>query len=326
MKPGKVLAVPSIPQRGIESPIEIEVNPFRLQLTKNSQTFLDCQALKLMSRESLERLFAARNLQTRESWSNFAQHRQRIRTLIEVECPGEAKSICILGAGNTHDLDLPWLVARFEQIVLIDLDAAATRAGIALQLGGTSPQFLRTLCLDVTGVFARLDAIDPTSASELATLRQEIEHSTIFGQIGETFDFVLSTCLLSQLVDAVERVLREGHPEFVPMLQAIRTQHLKLVTELGRSKGVVAIVSDFVSSLTCPELPQVQEAHLPAYATELLRRRNFFTGLNPVVLREALAEQLSLVGRSVEVQLLTPWRWDLGPRQYLVTAAVARLP
>jgi hypothetical protein len=278
-----------------------------------------------MPRESLQRLLEARNRQTSQNWSSFAEHRARVRAVIELHCPAAARSLCVLGAGNTHDLDLPWLAARFDEILLVDLDAGATEAGVALQLGGPLPS-IKTVRLDVTGVYALLDAIPAPSPDDLAALRQSIEQSTVFQQIGATFDCVLSTCLLSQLVDAVKTALGEHHPEFLSTVQVVRAQHLRLATELAASKGFVAIISDFVSSLTCPELSQVQEAALPAYATDQIQRRNFFTGLNPMILRQALEEQLALSGRGSPVQLLPPWRWDLGPRQYLVTAVLARLP
>jgi len=55
----------------------------------------------------------------------FAAHRQRIEVLLRKNPRGAR--LCVLGAGNCNDLDLPELAGHFGEIHLVDLDATATR-------------------------------------------------------------------------------------------------------------------------------------------------------------------------------------------------------
>ena len=52
-----------------------------------------------------------------------------------------------------------------------------------------------------------------------------------------------------------------------------------------------------------------------------MREGNFFTGLNPHAIKKSISE--GMVGID-QVAMQSPWRWDLGPRQYLVTAIEMR--
>jgi hypothetical protein len=87
---------------------------------------------------------------------------------------------------------------------------------------------------------------------------------------------------------------------------------LSFAAQLANPKGFVAIVTDFVSTLTCPGLLETTEANLPSYAAEQIRRRNFFNGLNPFIVRQALAEVLASMGKGSQVQMLSPWAMGFG--------------
>jgi len=78
-------------------------------------------------------------------WEAFAQHRARVTALLleqhdQVVHPTDLRhpyvpqgTLCILGAGNSNDLDLHRLLRRFDQIALVDVDSAALMRGVARQ-------------------------------------------------------------------------------------------------------------------------------------------------------------------------------------------------
>src|SRR5262245_39070367 len=100
----------------------------------------------MMSRDSLQKIAEDRNSQTRLNCCSFAGHRDMVRGLLQAHSPPEASSLCVLGPGNTNDLDLPWLSTRFRRIVLVDLDEEAVKAGVARQMGSPTPS-IQTIAL-----------------------------------------------------------------------------------------------------------------------------------------------------------------------------------
>ncbi len=52
--------------------------------------------------------------------------------------------------------------------------------------------------------------------------------------------------------------------------------------------------------------------------------RNFFTGMNPLVIRGLLEADPRLAPMLESVEMTKPWLWDFGPRVYLVCAFIFR--
>ncbi len=92
------------------------------------------------------------NLSTRSHWEHFAAHRAHIEELLLPDCSHPAGRLCVLGAGNCNDLDLPRLSERFDEIHLVDLDANALDQ--AIQRQGVEGSFkLRVHApVDLTGI------------------------------------------------------------------------------------------------------------------------------------------------------------------------------
>ena len=89
------------------------------------------------------------NASTAGSRAWFASHRQRIEALLRRSPKGGR--LCVLGAGNCNDLDLPELADHFGEIHLVDLDETAAR-GATHGLGLTN--VVVHAPLDITGVAA----------------------------------------------------------------------------------------------------------------------------------------------------------------------------
>jgi len=227
-----------------------------------------------------------------------------------------------------NDLDLAWLTSRFDRITLVDLDAEAMRDGLERQLGAAEVDGVNLIALDVTGTYDLLSRLlgkegGPTT-EDVRSIQERLSGCPAVDALGQ-FDCVVSTCLLSQLIDGVKHAVGEDHPQFLPLVQAVRRQHLATILGMTGRGGLSVLIFDFVSNMTCPDLDQISDTDLVAFAGVQIVRRNFFTGLNPAVVLDALRSFQPREGFLYPPLLVSPWRWNLGPRQYLVAAVLARL-
>ncbi len=263
-----------------------------------------------------------RNRRTRDCWARYAAHRARVTELL-VGPPAEVQSgdrqLGLLGFGNGNDVDLQRLAEHFSRILLVDLDSAAVEAGWArqqpfsaevLQIGGD---------VDCSGILEWIGAwcggtlpADQEVAACLAAAA-----AAPLPALLRNLDGIGSLCLLSQILEAAHQALGPQHPSLLPLIRVLRQRHLEQLVAALRPGGRGLILIDFVSSETCPELATVAEAELADLAKELLRQRNFFTGLNPLVLWQQL-QQPPFAAQVRAVQLSAPWRWHFPARTYAV--------
>lgn len=266
-----------------------------------------------------------RNLVADDAWALYSAHRARVTRLLLDARTASAERLCLLGAGNLNDFDLAALLAAFRELVLVDLDADALQRGITRQglAGETRIRILPPV--DVSGVFTELIGMENAQAREAAIERclRTLAQTPDFGWRGSC-DVVASVGLLSQLIDGVTRTIAESHPRFWEVVSALRTQHLRLMLELAAPGGAAVLVTEVVSSDSCPALLSVSEIELP----ELLRReiaaRNFFTGTNPAALQQLLRTEVSLSGQLASVRFSEPWLWTFLARTYAVFAVTMR--
>jgi hypothetical protein len=242
----------------------------------------------------------ARNAETRNSWDLFAEHRRIVTAhLVRVGDETGSKKLCLLGAGNLNDIDLTQLATKFSAIDLLDWDEAAMRDGLARQ--GVAGDRRFSLC----------GGVDLASAGNGPLKLPRAD-----------YDAVASLCVLSQLINQLADTIGDDPPRLLDAIQELRRRHLLLILDHLRPAGLAFLVTDFVSSDTCPELLTLDVRDLPAAAERWVRDRNFFTGLNPAVLRESLLTDATLAPRCAEVQLVRPWRWQLSPRRAFAVFAL----
>src|SRR3712207_5062684 len=74
------------------------------------------------------------NRSTADSWQTYASHRAEIAALLEpLDAAASGGRLCVLGAGNCNDLHLPTLLERFDELHLVDIDAAAIANAVKRQ-------------------------------------------------------------------------------------------------------------------------------------------------------------------------------------------------
>ncbi len=273
----------------------------------------------------INELQAARNAEVRDAWDRFVPHRRRVTQLLVKAVQTAESKLCVLGAGNCNDLDLERLTGSFMHVDLVDIDGAALEEGLARQNISADRVTLHG-GVDVTGVAGVLsDWVPdvPVPDEQVLACISDVQEAAL--PLKErTYSVAASVCLLSQLIEFTTLTLGASHDRFLDLLKCLRHEHLRQLTELAKPGGTVVLVTDVVSSITVPELATVSESELPMVVGRAIADRNFFTGVNPLVLKQLLETDEDLAAKLTDIRLSHPWVWDLGPRLYAVCALTAR--
>jgi hypothetical protein len=254
---------------------------------------------------------ARNNEETAGHWELYAGHRQRLTEAIALalEAAGGGR-LCILGAGNANDLDLPRLGRGAREIHLVDLDRPAlqrarARAGRALVLHAPVDAGL-------SAPPGRWRSAPPSSAQhrELPALVAAAVRAALPGP----FDVVVSDCLLTQIYEDCFRSLGRV-PWLGQVLELALAVHLEVMAALAAGgRGLLA--TDALSSETYP----LDEAPVDGCERlhELGRQGRLFTGTDPPALLSALRAAGARLPR-----LLPPWSWRQARACTLLVYAVS---
>lgn len=270
---------------------------------------------------------AAFNAESRDQWDGFADHRREVSARLGAGGePGPAR-LCVLGAGNANDLDLPTLLAAHREVHLADLDAEALLLGTTRQGVADRPSLRRHGGLDLTGMLGAMAGWSPRAAISDADLGALVEWPArrVGLALPGPFDMVASTCLLSQLVGNAFHGIGEAHPRFPEVVRATRLGHLRLLAHLTAPGGRAILITDVISSDALPTLREVAEASLPALLSRLARGRGLIHGVNPAEILETFRRDQILASRVTGLRAPPPWRWKLHSRVYLVWALECRI-
>jgi hypothetical protein len=256
------------------------------------------------------------NRATASSWTGFTDHRARV-TALALGAPGE--TLCVLGAGNCNDLDLPALAARFRQIHLVDLDEEALCRARDRQ----PPEVARALVLhapvDVSGAFDRLAVWKTRAATpaELARLPGE-SVARILAALPERCDVVVSACVLSQLMHSCYVALGGKNPQLQLVAAALAQAHLRALAGLVAPGGTAVVVTDTISSETYA-LEELWADRPPlALLEQIDREGRTFSGTAPSFLRRILREHAA----PSPPRLVEPWLWHFSDTITLLAYAL----
>jgi hypothetical protein len=251
-----------------------------------------------------------------DNWQRYAPHRHRLMQLVEEA--GTGGKLAVFGAGNASDLELAWLVERFDEVHLIDLDEEAlvrARTRHALRFG--ERLFLHG-GVDLSGFLEKLDPWGETFP-EPAVLGAEAVAAAgrLARQLGK-FDVTLSTCVLSQLGLPFRRAWVTSRTGWAHLASAIMGVHL--ATLAGTTSRAGILVCDVQTTQRAPELDQFQNrpgAELAAFVDEKVQSGAL--GLSPDP-RSLLAwlQAPGLRGLVAGARVVDPWLWDLGEVRQLV--------
>ena len=274
-----------------------------------------------MTGNPLTRLQKHRNEASAGAWAVAQSHRQRLLELICRHKTGSQATLCILGAGNCNDLDLNALLNEFVQIQLVDIDLEALQRGCQSQSLTPSNQLKILGNCDLTGFWHQLakasysEAISDNLIDDLISAISEWSGPDNLG----SFDTVVSTCMLSQVVEAIIGTIG-SHDRCLEVIVAARKRHLQMLQDLTKPGGTSILVTDFVSTDTAPDLPTLSGQALADRLSGMIAEHNFFAGLNPMRITGLLLEPDFLNGPAEKVDCQLPWLWNQGSRYYAVTA------
>jgi hypothetical protein len=262
------------------------------------------------------------NSESFDQWSGFSEHRQRVSGLL---ANGSGR-LCVLGAGNGNDLDLTALLEAYREVHLVDLDAGAL-ARCADRQGVTDrPGLVRHGNIDLTGMLEAMKRWSPGGTIAEADLEALVDWPVrrVGLALPGPFDLVASTCLLSQLIANAYHSIGEAHPQFARVVRAIRLGHLRLLAQLVRPVGRVVLITDVASSDWVPGLGELPESALAGLIPKLAVEHGLIHGVNPAEILALFPRDPVLSSRLGGVQWVSPWRWRLHSRTYLVCAIEAR--
>jgi hypothetical protein len=259
---------------------------------------------------------------------SFAGHRARLMAAIEAVAKGG--SLCVLGAGNGSDLDVPALAKVFDEVHLVDLDGAALarcHAGLAAKV---KKRVTVHAGVDLTGFLDRLDPWGESfpDATELGRGALGAIQG-ILGQLGRRFDVVVSTCALSQLAVPYHRAWILPAASWAQLHDAVTAVHLTTLAGATEPGGAGLLVFDVLSSRVVPALRGLEGAPQDALDAFLEERVAAEGSLGADPEPETLLRRLRSPGleRLVDSPRLTkPWLWDIGAESQLVYGLMFRRP
>lgn len=222
------------------------------------------------------------------------------------------RSLCILGAGNTNDVELPRLCAVYGEVHLADIDVRSVRRGVVRQGVSAAPNLRIHPPLDLTGALDRLGGPTPVRVDGV---RIELE--------GQPFGVTASVGVVTQMMQSV--VESRQPTEVTSRLSlTIRDRHLADLLRLTEPAGTAILVTDVVPTSTAPDLLMTAPSDLEARMAELVGAGNFFTGTNPYRIAALLEEDERLAAFVDDVRIVDPWLWAVAEdRQHLTCAIVA---
>jgi hypothetical protein len=242
------------------------------------------------------------------NWDLYQGHRDRLTRLLEAIQRGEG--LCVLGAGNGDDLELPRLVRAFGEVHLVDLDGEALARALARV---PEPQRRRITVhaeLDLGGLLDSMEvwADDFPGEGRWRGLADEAA-ARIAAQVGRRFDVVLSDCIVSQLAVPFFRALVARPPEWAALMRALGRAHLGAMATLLAPGGTGLLLGDFPH-----QGPAAGPGAVSSWDTldpEVLRRLR--EGIQLLRKPDALMDLAGAPDLPVpleSVRLTEPWPWE----------------
>jgi hypothetical protein len=265
------------------------------------------------------RLFEQKgNREGRDLWDRYAVHRRHLTDAVLALGSGR---LCLLGAGNANDYDLPALAERFSEIHLVDIDPAALSRATSRQAAPVRNKLKSHAPVDLSGLFHQLDA------GRLPDHEQLVERGVkdVLGRLPDGFDVVVSGCVMSQISWSFAR-LGEDDLELRTMLeQAMVNVHLRTLLALTRPGGAALLAADLISTDNYPVDELAPDTDLRALVATLSADRLVYAVSNPELIQQVLRRDRQLRALCASNQLGQPWLWTGShDRTYLVYPMVLR--
>jgi hypothetical protein len=253
-------------------------------------------------------------------WAQFTDHRTLLTGLAK---QGGGQRLLVLGAGNCNDLDLAALAGVYREIHLADVDQEALGRARDRQPPEVQQALTLHAPIDLSGALSRLSEFrhERPTAAQIAVLPGNIVDQVTMSLRG-TFDTVMSTCMLSQVMHGARLALGD-HPDLELVATALALGHLRTMVRLVRPGGHGIFASDTCSSDMYPALEERWRQFSPlAVLTRLEETENLLSGTRPSMIFEALTGDPIIAPQLAAPKLIEPWLWRMGKLLLLVYAVV----
>jgi hypothetical protein len=257
------------------------------------------------------------NASARAYADSFAGHRARLTSEIGARAPAGGRGrLCLLGAGNAHDVDLDALGAAFAEIHLVDVDGEAIRMARARAPEAVRGRIVTHGPVDASGVFDRLESWAATPPP-LSALEREVPAAVgrVAAQLPGPFDVVVSCCLLTQLQLVLLQVIGDRHPRFAELRGLVNAVHVRVLLALMAETGLGLLVTDMTSSSTYPLDELGPDDDLRQVMDRLVHAGNLIHAAHPGLLSSEVRRDPALKQVFSVRWPVGPWLWQNGPAQ-----------
>ena len=260
---------------------------------------------------------------------HFAEHRERLTREIVARRPaaGAPARLCLLGAGNAHDVDLAALAAVFDEIHLVDIDRDAVDDARRRAPPETAARLVLHAPVDVSGVFDVMEGWSRAApgAAELRTVAERAV-AGVCASLPGPFDLVVSCCLLTQLQLVLLEVIGDRHPRFGELRALVSRIHVHALARLTAPSGRALLVTDLTSSETYPLDDVAPDADLRALMSDLLSVGNVIHAAHPGQLSAEIRRDPEWSARYTVGAPVGPWIWHNGPTVTFLVYALEIAP
>lgn len=253
------------------------------------------------------------------TWDRYAAHRARFTALLAAR--GNGGRLCLLGAGQCHDVDLELLASRFAEIHLVDIDEAAVHEAIERQPPAVKALLRPHTPVDLSGFerhFKRWKRNAPTARDIAAASASAV---TSAARLAGPFDVVASACVLTQMSFRARDALGERHPMLAPLRISLVKAHVATLIGLTAPGGTALLVTDLTSSTSFPLSDETAQQNLFDVMGDIVAAGAYYHAANPNLIEEVVQSDPVLSSMAGESELLEPWLWTgTLDRTYLVYA------
>ena len=249
----------------------------------------------------------------------FRGHREQLTRLITETGQGR---LCVLGAGNAYDLELEALLARFDEVHLVDIDPAALGRATQRASAQARARLFTHAPLDLSGMFHELErwARMQVTPQELM-VAPATGAKRVAAALPGPFDVVVSSCLLTQLQLSLLNVLGDRHQLFLALRELLTLTHLRTLAALTAPAGRALLVTDLCDDSAFPAGRPRDDADLAPLMQELVEAGHVIYSAHPELFKITLGDDPILLRHFGPAQLQTPWLWQNGPeRRFMVYA------
>jgi hypothetical protein len=253
------------------------------------------------------------------TWDRYAAHRARFTDLLGSAANGSR--VCLLGAGQCHDVDLEALASRFAEIHLVDIDEAAVLGAIERQPPAVKARLSAHAPVDLSGFEGHFQRWKRSAPTERDVASASAAAIASIARLPGPFDVVASACVLTQMSFRARDALGEAHPMLAPLRVSLVKAHVAILVGLTAPGGTALLVTDLTSSTSFPLGDKGAPRNLFDVMGDVIAAGAYYHAANPNLIEEVVQRDPVLSSMAGESELLEPWLWTGAlDRTYLVYA------